>query len=380
MANTIVRPTGLAGTWGGGTVSDINTTTANDSTYIFTNDGTSAVGSITFAAITDMAATGTCTLRIRWVEADGGVAGASGGNTVAVLNIDVEGTTVTTGSFTIPENNFATQNVTFDAGDVTEAGTFQVDLNYDTGGGNPNRRRGLAVSWVEFEYPQTALAYSLTADPGSVTITGSDANFLKNPRVVGDPGSISITGIDATLTVTRSISVTADSGSITVTGSSANVVVGRKVTGDSGSVSITGVDATLTYGSLTNYTLTCDAGSISVTGSDAAFLVSRIIVGNSGAVDVTGIDATLTYTPITGVSFTADPGSIIITGIAATFTRTRAVVAQPGSIVITGRSVTSTTERFAAFNSVETDPNILAVDPNFISTSQFSIYKKIRIL
>ena len=39
MANAIVRPTGIAGTWGGGTVSDINTTTANDSTYIYTDDG-----------------------------------------------------------------------------------------------------------------------------------------------------------------------------------------------------------------------------------------------------------------------------------------------------------------------------------------------------
>jgi hypothetical protein len=105
-----------------------------------------------------------------------------------------------------------------------------------------------------------------------------------------------------------------------------------------------------------------------------------LVVGGSGAVDITGIAATLTYTPITGVSLISDPGSVTVTGIAANFDRTRVIVAEAGSVVIVGKSITTTSERFAAFKPVETDYTILATDPNFISDSQFSVYKKIRIL
>ena len=150
--SNIVRPTGLSGTWAGGSATDIDEVTPNDADYIYSEDRTNATGSVTFAEIADIASTGTCTLRLRHAQSDGGVAPSSGGNTSRIESIAVEGVTVwSTGVDT--GSSFQDLIIAFDASLITPSGTFQVDIVYTGGGGGPVNRRGIAISWMEFEYP-----------------------------------------------------------------------------------------------------------------------------------------------------------------------------------------------------------------------------------
>ena len=78
-------------------------------------------------------------------------------------------------------------------------------------------------------------SYTLTADAGTFTITGSDATLERlYPNFPAVGGSFTITGSDATLTYTQPGVYT--------------------ITADAGSYSITGSPATLTYAGSSNWT------------------------------------------------------------------------------------------------------------------------------
>ena len=107
--------------------------------------------------------------------------------------------------------------------------------------------------------PATAsgVAYSLTCNNGSYTVTGQNATLT----YVGAPQNYSL--------------------------SCAN-----------GSYAVNGQVATLTYSAgHTNYTLSCANGTYSVTGQSAILTVAKKLLANNGSYTVTGQAATLTYTP-----------------------------------------------------------------------------------
>ena len=146
------------------------------------------------------------------------------------------------------------------------AGTTFALLGSSEGGGSSNIRR--AVGEMEFNFvwvgrkltdlehymldqnpmmflepaipqhayfaPSSGTSYTLTAEAGSFTITGQDANLEHHRSLAADAGSFTITGFDATLTY--------------------NPVQSYTLTADAGSFVITGSPATLTYNSLTNWT------------------------------------------------------------------------------------------------------------------------------
>lgn len=110
--------------------------------------------------------------------------------------------------------------------------------------------------------PATAsgVAYSLTCNNGSYTVTGQNATLT----YVGAPQNYSL--------------------------SCAN-----------GSYAVNGQVATLTYSAgHTNYTLSCANGTYSVTGQSAILTVAKKLLANNGSYTVTGQAATLTYTPGAG--------------------------------------------------------------------------------
>lgn len=150
--------------------------------------------------------------------------------------------------------------------------------------------------------------------------------------LAADPGSYTVTGTAATLSTTRLL--VADAGSVAITGTDAALVVGRMVVADAGSVAVTGTDAAL----LATRLLVADAGAVNIVGTAATLAVGRTLVADAGSVVVTGAAADLIYAQ--GATLTADPGSYAITGTAADLVRGFVLAADAGAIVVTGTAAT----------------------------------------
>lgn len=178
-------------------------------------------------------------------------------------------------------------------------------------------------------------------DPWSVFESANQAPFLIGTAAAGggpytltaDAGSYTYTGTDATLKVGRKVS--AASGTYTYTGTAATLKVGYVVPAASGAYTYTGSDATLTY-TPTAATLTAEAGSYTYTGQDVTFKRGLVLSAAGGTYSYTGQDATLTYTPVGAFSLTADAGSYTYTGQTAGLGVGRKLIAGAGSYTYTG--------------------------------------------
>lgn len=172
------------------------------------------------------------------------------------------------------------------------------------------------------------VAYTLSADPATVTITGNTASLVLGRVLTGSPGTVTITGSPTTPVVARVL--TGSPGTFTVTGASATPV--PTLPGSATSYAITGAPATLTVqrvlsGSPATLSVTGSpatpvpstpgtAASFTITGSAASLVVHRVASLSLATFTVTGDSATLAF--VRG-GFTASPGSVSITGSSATF-------------------------------------------------------------
>lgn len=137
-------------------------------------------------------------------------------------------------------------------------------------------------------------AYTLTADSGSYTYTGTTTGLNKGSKVQADSGSYALTGTATGLK--RGVKLPANSGSYSLTGQTVGLLKGYKLPADSGSYTLTGQDVTLTYNPASStYTLTCDSGSYTLTGVSQAFLRTYVLDMESGAYTLTGSNVTLSY-------------------------------------------------------------------------------------
>jgi hypothetical protein len=176
----------------------------------------------------------------------------------------------------------------------------------------------------------------LTADAGSVPITGTAAALKYNRKVIADAGSVPILGAAATLG--RRITATASPGSVPITGTDATLTYvpssGYTLTADPGSVPITGTPATLGR----RLTLSAASGSVPITGTPASLEENRLVAAQPGAVPITGTPATLRQVH----RLDAQPGGVPITGTAAGLREAHRLSAQPGSVPVTGTDATLT--------------------------------------
>lgn len=115
------------------------------------------------------------------------------------------------------------------------------------------------------ETQQGSNGYTLDAESGSVTITGTAAGLRASRTLVAGQGSVVVTGTAATLKASRVIDA------------------------ESGEVLITGTDAILSTG----YVLSAEEGLFEITGTPATLLVSRVLEAESGLVVITGTSAEL---------------------------------------------------------------------------------------
>ena len=181
--------------------------------------------------------------------------------------------------------------------------------------------------------------YTLTADPGSYTATGTPATLLATRLLVADAGSVAITGTGAALLVGRI--VVADAGSVAIVGTDASLLATRLLVADAGAVDIVGTAATLAVGR----TLGADAGSVVVTGTAADLIYAQgaTLTADAGSYSITGTAADL----VRGFVLAADAGSIVVTGTAATFLREYNFSASAGAVTIAAPIETLLTYRGA---------------------------------
>ena len=124
-----------------------------------------------------------------------------------------------------------------------------------------------------FWAPSLGGAYTLNAETGVYTFTGSNATLLHNYALTLDSASYSLTGSNATLL--KGLILDAASGSYTLTGSNATLVYNKILNASSGSYSVTGADANLIYTPTAGaYVLNAESGAYVLTGSDVTFSYS----------------------------------------------------------------------------------------------------------
>lgn len=109
-------------------------------------------------------------------------------------------------------------------------------------------------------------AYTLSADPGTYSVTGQSATLVAAYNLNAESGTYSVTGNAATLNA--SYNLISSSGNYSVTGSDVALTARYELNAGSNSYSITGSSATVTA----SYNLSADAGSYSVTGVDAILI------------------------------------------------------------------------------------------------------------
>ena len=156
--------------------------------------------------------------------------------------------------------------------------------------------------------------YTLTADAGSFTQTGTAATLLQGYAFDADAGSYTQTG--TAVTMRKGFTMAVDAGSFTLTGSDARPWIGYAIDADPGAFVLSGTAADLLHaqildaagGSFTltgtagtladllrGYAIDADAGAFALTGTAADLLYHRVFPVGSGAFTLTGTDATLLY-------------------------------------------------------------------------------------
>jgi hypothetical protein len=133
-------------------------------------------------------------------------------------------------------------------GAITPAGSYSMSF---TGAGGT--RSSIMVSIAPL------VGYTMTAEVGTFTLTGQDANLLFGRKLIADVGSFVLTGFDAILR--KGYILTAEVGTFALTGFDAMLLFGRKLIAETGAFVLTGFDATLSRG----YRLIAEVGTFILT-------------------------------------------------------------------------------------------------------------------
>ena len=237
--------------------------------------------------------------------------------------------------------------------------TANGSTSYSTGASFPFTKTSHSGMIIAFKVASGGSNYTISADPGAVTITGTAATPKADRKVDATSGSLTITGTAASLSLGRKVA--ADAGSVSIAGTDAGFTLGRKAIADPGTVAISGQDASLK----TERKIVADAGGISITGTDAGFTLGRTLTADPGSVSIAGQDAGLKATRL----IAANDGTIVITGSDATLTKASSsvLVASPGSIAITGADASLKIGRYLAAN--DGSIQITGTDANLAKTS-----------
>lgn len=197
---------------------------------------------------------------------------------------------------------------------------------------------------------QLAKRYTVTAEQGSYSVDGRDANFPRAYIIASEYTTYTISGQDATL---RTIgALTAEQGSYSLSGQAANLLYGYLLTAAGGTYELVGYPATLEYSDQGNidspaplpslgllgglgYTapvLTAEQGSYSITGQDISSVHIYRLDAAAGSYNYEGQIAGLTKQGASSENPAPLPHIGLILGRSSTLTLT----ADPGIYSILG--------------------------------------------
>jgi len=174
----------------------------------------------------------------------------------------------------------------------------------------------------------------LTGASGSYAYTGTDASLITGYGLQADSGSYTYTGAAATLLADKILA--ASTGSYTYTGAAASLTRDGTLSADTGAYTYTGTAAALTFASAGSFTLTALTGAYSVSGTNVDLLRAATLGADSGAYSYTG--AAVDFA--TGYGLTAESGSYSYAGTDVTFSTTIRLTAESGNFVYNGNNAT----------------------------------------
>lgn len=309
---------------GGTTDGFVSDTTAGNDSYTVTLAATPTADDLcVFANFLDASVsgagldmgTGWTVIAERYDASGGGVLGVAVDDALASTTVTVDDAHIATGG----EAYFKAVDFAF----IVKASAGAYTLDADPG--------SLTISGQAAGIEASRL---LTADAGSLTLTGQDVALDHGFTLAAEPGALTLSGQDAALTIARTL--TAESGGFNVSGIAAALVADRTLTADPGAFVITGQDAALEVD--TDAELVADPGSFTIAGQDAALAVARLLTADSGSLTLTGQDVELAY----GRTLAADPGVLTLDGQDVAFALARTLSADAGSFTLTGTAAALT--------------------------------------
>lgn len=174
-------------------------------------------------------------------------------------------------------------------------------------------------------------AYTLTADTGAYSLTGTSATLRTGRRIAADVGALALAGTPAALRASRRLG--AATGTLAFTGFTSTLRSSRVLGALGGSYSLTGQDAQLVYDPDTGaYVLVAEAGAYGVTGATAGLRTGRILPAGGGAYAVAGQVAGV----LRGRRIAGETGTYTLAGQAAGIRALRRLGAQGGPFALTG--------------------------------------------
>lgn len=159
-----------------------------------------------------------------------------------------------------------------------------------------------------------AASYTLTADSGTYTISGTDAEI--------DSGR----------------NLAANSGTYSYSGTSVDLNQGFNLSADSGAYTYSGTDATLTYAPAGAYDLTADSGSYSYSGTNAELDAGFNVSANSGSYSYSGTAVSLVF----GYYMAANSGSYSYSGQNVGLDISGVLISASGTYTYAGTTVSFT--------------------------------------
>ena len=213
-----------------------------------------------------------------------------------------------------------------------------------------------ADSWVAMTavLKPAANNYTLTAQGGSYSKTGSSASILRSKSITASGGSYALTGASAGVNRNRvlttsggSYSLTGSSADITYTASSINAKVSwvqlelpEATTSNSYVLTASGGAYTITGASVSIYrnkSILATGGTYSLTGQSAIVLRSKRLGALGGSYIYTGQQVNITYGALSNnYQLTAQGGSYSLTGANANVTKSKLLIAGGGTYTLTG--------------------------------------------
>lgn len=184
-------------------------------------------------------------------------------------------------------------------------------------------------------YLTVPVAYSLAADIGSYSLSGTAVGLKISRSLTLVPGSYALTGTATSLRIARR--QVESVGSYSITGTATNLRIARRLVEAVGSYNITGTATALRVARK----LAEASGSYSITGTATGLKSGRQLATSPGAYVYSGTAVTLTYTPasIGGNILTATPGSYSIAGSTVQLIRGRRLNIASGSYLLQGYEV-----------------------------------------